>query len=177
MKLPQSSGGDMIVHLIDSPEGQAELASHGLITYDLITAIKHFQVAEGIRVGTLIGVNEQGFFGAKREGWLPDQPDAFSEPLISIPWVQILEYLERAPTGRTGRFRDATGRTGHEPDISPSFEGPEWIERESVTLQFTELRPSTIAEIIDCLSEQNPVDARIFSLRNLYKSLRGKELG
>jgi hypothetical protein len=97
--------------------------------------------------------------------------------LISIPWVQILEYLERAPTGRTGRFRDATGRTGHEPDISPSFEGPEWIERESVTLRFTELRPSTIAEIVDCLSEQNPVDARIFSLRNLYKSLRGKELG
>ena len=37
MKLPKSSGGDMIVHLIDSPEGQAELASHGLITYDLIT--------------------------------------------------------------------------------------------------------------------------------------------
>jgi hypothetical protein len=31
MKLPKSSGGDMIVHLIDSPEGQAELASHGLI--------------------------------------------------------------------------------------------------------------------------------------------------
>ena len=174
MKLPQSSGGDMIVHLIDSPEGQAELASHGLITYDLITAIKHFQVAAGIRVGTLIGINEQGFFGAKREGWLPDQPDAFSEPLISIPWVRIPEYLERATTGRTGRFRDATG---HDPDISPSFEGPEWIERESVTLRFTELRPSTIAEIIDCLSEQNPVDARIFSLRNLYKSLRGKELG
>ena len=95
MKLPKSSGGDMIVHLIDSPQGQAELASHGLITYDLITAIKHFQVAEGIRVGTLIGINEQGFFGAKREGWLPDQPDAFSEPLISIPWVQVLEYLER----------------------------------------------------------------------------------
>jgi hypothetical protein len=59
MKLPKSSGGDMIVHLIDSPKGQAELASHGLITYDLITAIKHFQVAEGIRVGTLIGVNER----------------------------------------------------------------------------------------------------------------------
>ena len=44
MKLPDLAGGDMIVHLIDSPEGQAELASHGLITYDLITAIKHFQL-------------------------------------------------------------------------------------------------------------------------------------
>ena len=125
MKLPDSAGGDMIVHLIDSPEGQAELASHGLITYDLITAIKHFQVAEGIRVGTLIGVNEQGFFGAKREGWLPEQPDAFSEPLISIPWVQILEYLERAPTKRTRRFHDATDRTGHEPDIGLWSPGPE----------------------------------------------------
>ena len=95
MKLPKSSGGDMIVHLIDSPEGQAELASHGLIAYDLITAIKHFQVAEGIRVGTLIGVNEQGFFGAKREGWLPDQPDAFSEPLHGSRF-----WSTRQPDGR-----------------------------------------------------------------------------
>lgn len=158
MKLPKSSGGDMIVHLIDGPEGQAELASHGLITYDLITAVKHFQVTEGVRVGTLIGVNADGFFGSKREGWQPDQPDAFSEPLINIPWAQILNYVRSEPA-------------------CAELEGPGWIQRESVVLLFSELRPSTIAEIVDCLAEQNPLDARVFSLRSLYQSITGKELG
>jgi hypothetical protein len=83
MELPESAGGSMMVHLIGSPKGQAELAKHGMTTYDLATAIRHFQIAEGVRVGTLIGVNAEGFFGAKREGWRPDQPDAFSE-LIHI---------------------------------------------------------------------------------------------
>jgi hypothetical protein len=32
-------------------------------------------------------------FGSSREDWSPDQPDAFAEPLIVIPWVQILEAL------------------------------------------------------------------------------------
>jgi hypothetical protein len=96
MKLPDSAGGKTI-HLIGSSRGQAELAKHGMTTYDLATAIKHFQLAEGIRVGTLIGVNGQGFFGSKREGWRPDQPDAFSEPLINIPWAQILDYLRSEP--------------------------------------------------------------------------------
>lgn len=157
MKLPKSAGGETI-NLIGSSRGQAELAKHGMTTYDLATAIKHFQAAEGVRVGTLIGVNADGFFGAKREGWRPDQPDAFSEPLISIPWAQILDYLKSEPA-------DA------------EIEGPGWIQRESVVLLFSELRPSTIAEIIDCLTEQNPLDARVFSLRNLYQSITGKELG
>ena len=157
MKLPDSAGGNT-VHLIGSSRGQAELAKHNMTTYDLITAIKHFQVAAGIRVGTLIGINEQGFFGSKRENWRPDQPHAFSEPLINIPWAQILDYLRSEPA-------------------CAELEGPGWIQRESVILLFSELRPSTIAEIIDCLAEQNPLDARVFSLRSLYQSITGKELG
>jgi hypothetical protein len=42
-----------------------------------------------------------------------------------------------------------------------------------VILLFSELRPSTVAEIIDCLAEQNPLDARVFSLRSLYQSITG----
>jgi hypothetical protein len=96
--------------------------------------------------------------GAKREGWRPDQPDAFSEPLINIPWAQILDYVRSEPA-------------------CAELEGPGWIQRESVVLLFSELRPSTIAEIIDCLAEQNPLDSRVFSLRSLYQSITGKELG
>lgn len=87
-----------------------------------------------MRVGTLIGVNAEGFFGSKRECSWPDQPDAFSEPLITIPSVQILDYLRSEPA-------------------YAEIEGPEWIQRESVVLLFSELRPSTIAEIVDCLAE------------------------
>ena len=43
-------------------------------------------------------------FGSSREDWSPDQPDAFAEPLIVIPWVQILELLCRLPEGTTGRL-------------------------------------------------------------------------
>jgi len=95
---------DYVVHLTESPAGQAALAARGVSTRDLARAIAEFQKREGIRVGTLIGVNDDGFFGSKREGWRPDQPDAFAEPLINIPWVQILEYLGRVPEGTTGEF-------------------------------------------------------------------------
>lgn len=99
-----------IVHLLESPEGQAALAARGLSKHDLARAIAEFQKRERIRVGTLIGINDDGFFGSKREGWRPDQPDAFAEPLISIPWVQILEYLGRVPEGTTGEFLESGGK-------------------------------------------------------------------
>ena len=98
------------VHLIESPAGQAALAARGLSKQDLARAIAEFQKREGVRVGTLIGVNDDGFFGARREGWRPDQRDAFAEPLISIPWVQILEYLGRVPEGTTGEFLKSGGK-------------------------------------------------------------------
>ncbi|MBF0093058.1 MAG: hypothetical protein HQL34_00785 [Alphaproteobacteria bacterium] len=97
------------VHLIDSPAGQVTLASRGLTTRDLARAIAEFQKRENVRVGTLIGVSRDGFFGSTREGWRPDQPDAFAEPLVNIPWVQLLELLDRVPDGTTGEFLKSGG--------------------------------------------------------------------
>jgi hypothetical protein len=97
------------VHLVDSPAGQAALASQRLTTRDLARAVTEFQKREGVWVGTLIGVNQDGFFGSAREGWRPDQPDAFAEPLISIPWVQIQELLNQVPDGTTGEFLASGG--------------------------------------------------------------------
>jgi len=53
---------------------------------------------------------------------------------------------------------------------------PDWVEDGAVTLKYTELRPSTVAEIVRCLAAQNPIDARVFALRNLYRSLTGEPL-
>jgi len=97
------------VHLVESPAGQAALAVHGLTTDDLARAVTEYQRRERERIGTLIGVNKDGFFGSVREGWRPDQPDAFAEPLIIIPWVQILEYLGRVPDGSTEDFMKSGG--------------------------------------------------------------------
>ena len=97
------------VHLVESPAGQAQLAKRGLTTRDLAKAIAEFQKAEKIRVGTLIGVNKDGFFGSTDEGWTPDKPGAFDEPLLNIPWVQILELLGRVPENTTGEFLESGG--------------------------------------------------------------------
>ena len=97
------------VHLVESPAGQAQLAKRGLTTRDLGKAIARFQKAEKVRVGTLIGVNEDGFFGSTDEGWTPDKPGAFDEPLLNIPWVQILELLGRVPENTTGEFLESGG--------------------------------------------------------------------
>jgi hypothetical protein len=92
------------VHGLDSPEAQAELVRQDLTRAGLEQAITAFEQAEKTRVGTLIGISEDGVFGSDREDWSPDQPTAFAEPLIVIPWVQILELLGRLPKGTTGRL-------------------------------------------------------------------------
>ena len=102
---PQGYG----VHLIQSAAGQAELTRRGLTARDLATAVTRFQAAEKVRVGTLIGVNQDGFFGSTEEDWSPDWPGAFDQPLLTIPWVQILELLGRVPENTTGEFLDGGG--------------------------------------------------------------------
>ena len=92
------------VHGLHSPEAEAELTRQDLTRAGLEQAITAFEQAEKTRVGTLIGISEDGVFGSDREDWSPDQPDAFAEPLIVIPWVQILELLGRVPKGTTGRL-------------------------------------------------------------------------
>jgi predicted CopG family antitoxin len=99
-----SRAGGMKIHQIDSPRARAELTKRGLATRDLETAVLIFQKTEGVHAGTLIGINEHGFFGSTRDNWRSDQPDAFAEPLFYIPWVQILELLGRVPQGTTGEF-------------------------------------------------------------------------
>ena len=102
---PQGYG----VHLIQSAAGQAELTRRGLTARDLATAVTRFQAAEKVRVGTLIGVNQDGFFGSTEEDWSPDRPGAFDQPLLTIPWVQILELVGRVPENTTGEFLDGGG--------------------------------------------------------------------
>ena len=97
------------VHPVESPAGQVQLARRGLTTRDLATAVARFQAAEKVRVGTLIGVNEDGFFGSTEEGWSPDRPGAFDAPLLNLPWVQILELLGHVPENTTGEFLDGGG--------------------------------------------------------------------
>ena len=97
------------VHRVESPAGQAQLTKRGLTTRDLAKAVARFQKAEKVRVGTLIGFNKDGFFGSVDEGWTPDEPGAFDDPLLNIPWVQILELLGRVPENTTGEFLESGG--------------------------------------------------------------------
>ena len=70
----------------------------------LAEAIVEYQNRERVRIGTLIGVNEDGFFGTEMGDGRPDHPGAFDELIISIPWVQIPELLGRMTNDATGDF-------------------------------------------------------------------------
>lgn len=106
-----SRAGGMKIHQINSPRARAELTKRGLTTCDIETAVLMFQKAFGVHAGTLIGVNEHGFFGSTRDNWRSDQPDAFAENLFHIPWVQILELLGRVPLGTAGEFLEGGAKT------------------------------------------------------------------
>lgn len=51
--------------------------------------------------------------------------------------------------------------------------------RDRIILREGELRPSTVLELIECLSqlEPHPADRRIERLQNLYRDLTGEEVG
>ncbi len=57
-------------------------------------------------IRTIVGINDDGVFGSRREGWRPDLPDACAEPFIPVLWLQVLELLGRVPKGSTARFRE-----------------------------------------------------------------------
>jgi len=57
------------VHGLDSPKGQTELIRQGLTQADLECALAAFERAEQTRIGTLIGIADDGVFGSDREGW------------------------------------------------------------------------------------------------------------
>jgi hypothetical protein len=97
------------LHAADSPEAEALLSERGLTRADLDQALAELQRTEGIAIRTIVGINDDGVFGSRREGWHPDLPDACAEPFIPLLWLQILELLGRVPKGSTTKFlKDGT---------------------------------------------------------------------
>jgi hypothetical protein len=94
------------LHAPDSPEAEALLTERGLTCADLDHAIAELARTEGIVIRTIVGINDDGLFGSRREGWRPDLPDACVEPFVPLLWLQVLELLGRVPQGSTARFRE-----------------------------------------------------------------------
>jgi hypothetical protein len=94
------------LHAPDSSEAEALLIERGLTRPDLNHALAELARTEGIQVRTIVGINDDGVFGSRREGWQPDLPDAHAEPFIPILWLQVLELLGRVPRGSTARFME-----------------------------------------------------------------------
>jgi hypothetical protein len=92
------------LHAPDSPEAEALLIERGLTRPDLDHALAELARTEGVQVRTIVGINDDGVFGSRREGWQHDLPDAYKEPFIPVLWLQVLELLGRVPRGSTARF-------------------------------------------------------------------------
>jgi hypothetical protein len=92
------------LHAPDSPEAEVLLAERGLTRADLDRALGELERTEGITIRTIVGINDDGVFGSRREGWRPDLPDACTEPFIPVLWLLVLELLGRVPQGSTAKF-------------------------------------------------------------------------
>jgi hypothetical protein len=92
------------LHAPDSPEAEVLLTERGLTRTDLDRALAELEGVEGIAIRTIVGINDDGVFGSRREGWHLDLPDACAEPFIPVLWLQVLELLGRVPRGSTARF-------------------------------------------------------------------------
>ena len=92
------------LYAADSPEAEAVLADVGVTRADLDRALAQLEQREGIRVRSIVGINQDAVFGSTREGWHPDLPDACKEPFVPLLWLKILELLGRVPAGSTTRF-------------------------------------------------------------------------
>lgn len=92
------------LHAPDSAEAEALLRERGLTRADLDHAIAELARTESIAIRTIAGINDDGVFGTRREGWRPDLPGAHNEPFIPVLWLQVLELLGRVPKGSTARF-------------------------------------------------------------------------
>jgi hypothetical protein len=92
------------LHPPDSPEAEALLSERGLTRADLDHALAELARTEGIAIQTIVGINADGVFGSRREGWRPDLSDACAEPFVPMLWIQVLELLGRVPKGSTAKF-------------------------------------------------------------------------
>jgi hypothetical protein len=84
------------LHALESSEAKTVLAKQGLTRAELEDALVALKRADNVTVRAIIGVNDDGVFGTNRDGWSPDLPDAFKDPIIALPWRQILDLLGRA---------------------------------------------------------------------------------
>jgi hypothetical protein len=94
------------LHAPHSPEAEALLTERGFTRADLDHALAELDGSEGIVIRTIVGMNDDGVFGSRREGWRPDLPGAYAEPFVPLLWLQVLELLGRVPRGSTARFRE-----------------------------------------------------------------------
>jgi len=92
------------LHPPGSPEAEALLSERGLTPANLDHALAELERTEGIAIRTIAGINDDGVFGSRREGWRPDLPDACDQPFIPLLWLQVLELLGRVPKGSTAKF-------------------------------------------------------------------------
>jgi hypothetical protein len=92
------------LHAPESSEAEALLTERGLARPDLDHALAELERTEGIQIRTIVGINDDGVFGSRREGWRADLPNAHAEPFIPVLWLQVLELLGRVPKGSTARF-------------------------------------------------------------------------
>jgi len=90
----------------DSAEAAALLFERGLTRADLDRSLAELQRIQGIQIRTVVGINDDGVFGSRQEGWHSDLPDACAEPFIPVLWLQVLELLGRVPQGSTAKFRE-----------------------------------------------------------------------
>ncbi|MGD9657333.1 MAG: hypothetical protein AB7U61_06775 [Methylocystis sp.] len=89
------------VHHLKSGAGQAILQRFKLSLNEIDHAIERYNNDGDLRIRTVIGVTNDGLIGNERQGWHPEQPDAFGKGLVIVPWVQILELLGRVPQNTT----------------------------------------------------------------------------
>jgi hypothetical protein len=92
------------LHPLDSPEAEAVLTEVGVTPAELERVLATLELTEGVPVRTIVGINEDGVFGSRREGWHPNLPDACKEPFVPLLWVKVHELLGRVPEGSTARF-------------------------------------------------------------------------
>ena len=96
------------LHAPDSPEAEALLTERGLTRADLDRAIAELERTEGIAIRTIVGINDDGVFGSRREGWRPDLPDACAEPFIPRPLAPGARAARTRPQRQHGELSRGT---------------------------------------------------------------------
>jgi hypothetical protein len=92
------------LYAADSSEAGTLLAEQGLGPADLNRALARLERAEGTKVCTIVGINEDGVFGTSRADCWPDLPRSCHDPFIPLLWVKVHELMGRVPKGSTARF-------------------------------------------------------------------------